>query len=244
MVFCGCGLDVVDTILEPPLSDGHTALYSLDDYTSKYFSFMSFENSPNVSSSVFKFKGTAVYYKIFNNYSTMQSCQNAVSSLNTDTNYMSAVELMTETQKYKTLKLSTGSISPLIKAVGANQYVYIRLTDYGTTAAYKQGISVGNASMKEYKETAALTYDGTIVYPRRSINSAYTFNFGGGNAETDKVPLSTDDDVYWSDTTSVAKTWYVDMYAVSVGLETDTWTYSYSQVLHLGSVSIVEGGAN
>src|SRR5574344_1693037 len=140
VLLSGCGLDVYDVVLEAPYSDGHTAYYSSDDYTSRYFSFCTYEASPNESSSTFKFKGTAIYYKIFNNYSTMTSYQSAVSTLNTDSNYTSAIELMIDTQGYKQLKVSTGSITPLIKATGSNQYVYIRLTDYGTSTDYQQGI--------------------------------------------------------------------------------------------------------
>src|SRR5574344_1769827 len=124
VLLSGCGLDVYDVVLEPPYSDGHTAYYSSDDYTSRYFSFSTYESSPNESSSTFKFKGTAVYYKIFNNYSTMTSYQSAVSTLNTDANYTSAVDLMLDTQHYKQLKISKGSISPLIKAADDSRYVY------------------------------------------------------------------------------------------------------------------------
>jgi hypothetical protein len=244
LTLSGCGLEVVDTVLEEPRSDGHNAYYSSSDFTSRYFSFMTYEKSPNVSSSTFKFLGTAVYYKIFNNYSTMISYQSAVSTLNTDSNYTSAIEKMTDTQGYKQLKISYGSITPLIKASGSNKYVYIRLTNYGSSIDYGQGICVGDAIMTLYSPENALTYNAVVVYPRRNINSSYTFNFGGSNSSTDVVPKSTDDDVCWSSTTSESGKWYVDMYAVSEGLETDTWTVSYSQLLHLGSITIVEGENN
>lgn len=243
-----CGLDVYDVVLETPYSTGHYAYYTSSDYTENYFSCMTYEGSPNVSSATFKFKGTAIYYKIFNNYSTMASYQSAVSALNTDSNYTSAIELMIDTQGYKQLKVSTGSITPLIKATGSNQYVYIRLTDYSTSTDYQQGICVGSSVMSTYTAGNALTYNGTVVYPRRYINSSYTFNFGGNGSScdsaTDKVPTSSDEDVCYSSTTSTSGTWYVDMYAVSVGVETDTWTTSYSKVLHLGSVAIVQGQSN
>ena len=253
VMLSGCGLDVYNVVLEAPYSDGHTAYYSSDDYTSNYFSFCTYESSPNVSSSTFKFKGTAIYYKIFNNYSTMVSYQSAVSTLNTDSNYTSAVDLLLDTQHYKQIKISKGSITPLIKAAGDNRYVYLRLTSYGTSTEYQQGICLDtDNAMTTYMETkagdanppVALTYDGEAVSPRRYVNSLYTFNFGGSNSETDVVPSSTDDDVCWSETTTENGTWYVDMYAVSVGLETDTWTTSYSQLLHIGSVTIVEGEDN
>lgn len=237
----GCGLDTYP-VLFAPYSDGHTAYYDSDDFTQRYFSLRT-NDSENSSSSV-KFKGTEIYYKIFNNYSTMVSYQSAVSTLNTDSNYTAAAEKMIDTQGYKTLKLSTGSITPLVKATGDNRYVYIRLTDYGTSEAYSQGICLAGEVLKTFSLADALTYNGTAVYPRRSINQKYTFNFGGNNTDTDLVPIKTDEDVCWTDTTTKEKTWYVDLYAVSVGIDTSTWTTYYSPVLHLGSTSIVEGEDN
>src|SRR5574344_1019152 len=242
-----CGLDSY-YVLDAPLSDGHTAEYSTTDYTSKYFSFLTYENGTNAdyltSSSEFKFLGTEVYYKIFNNYDTMVSYQSAVSSLNSTSYYSSAAEKMIDTQGYKPLRLSTGSITPLIKATGSNKYVYIRLTDYDTSDDFQQGICVGGSAMKSYDSTNALQYNGTAVFPRRYINSKYTFNFGDtSNTETGKVPAKGDEDVCWSDTTTTEGTWYVHMYAVSLGRDT-TYTTSYSLVLHLGSVSIIQGSTN
>ena len=242
----GCGLDSF-YVLDAPLSDGHTAYYTADDYAQKYFSLMTYETGTNAdyltSSSELSFKGTEIYYKIYNNLSTMLSNQSTVSSLNTASNYSAAAERLIETQGYKQLKLSNGAITPLIKATGKNRYVYIRLTDYGGSEAYQQGICVASSIMNSYDSSNALTYNGVAVFPRRYINSSYTFNFGGDNSDTDKVPTKDDDDVTWSTTTTETGKWYVDMYAISIGKDT-TFSNSYSLVLHLGSMTIVQGEKN
>ena len=59
------------------------------------------------------------------------------------------------------------------------------------------------------------------------------------STEFNPLPVSGDEDVDWQ--TSVPEgdegKWFVDMYAVTVGRDA-TFTYSYSRVLHLGSVTI------
>lgn len=98
-----------------------------------------------------------------------------------------------------------------------------------------------------YEENPAL--DPTWVgFPRRHLDSDYGFNFYDGyksndNYNTDPkpngpVPLSGDDDVRL-DTADESGIWYVDMYAATIGHDS-TYTYSYSKVLHLGTITIDE----
>lgn len=238
-----CGLDTYPYLYAP--STVHQADYSFSDYLANYFSFYTADSKNNDLTAV-TFKGTEVYYKIFNNYSTMTTYQNAVVTLIDDEDYTSAAEKIIETQGYKTIKLSTGSISPIIKQDNGNdRYVYIRLTDYNDDEL-KAGICLNSSeSMSVYDEAYALKYNGTVVYPRRNISSKYyTFNFGGDSTDTDVVPKEGDADVCYSSTASESGTWYVSMYALSVGIDTSTWTKYYSKPILLGSVSILEGEKN
>lgn len=243
LLIAGCGLEEFPVLEQPSSVSGETS-YLSSDYTKRYFSFRTSEAN-NSASSTLNFRGTEVYYKIYNNLSTMASAQNAINTLNTSTNSTAAATAIKETYAYKTLKLSEGSITPLIRSKGHTQYVYIRLTDYNDEM-FRSAICVNseNESIEMYKDEYSLQYEGKKVYPRRSFDSKYTFNFGGENTETDKVPKEGDEDVNWSSTPTEQGKWYIDVYAVSVAMNTTTWTEYYSTVLHLGSITIVEGENN
>ena len=219
-----CGLDTF-YYLDPPITDGHTSYYTTEDGIYRYFSFVTNEESSLgdndqyfSSSSELVFLGTEVYYKIYNNYSTMVSAENAIDSLNSSSsNYAAAAESLIESRGYKPLKFSSGSFIPLVEAGSSpnNRHVYIRLNDYGTE----------------------VDYNGQPVMPRRYINSNYGFNFG--QDDNNPLPKNGDADVNYSSSSSDSGTWYVDMYAVSVGRDT-SYSTSYSKVLFLGSVKIQE----
>ncbi len=132
---------------------------------------------------------------------------------------------------YKTLNLDgMAAPSPLISE--SDCYVYIRLADYNTSNSsdYKAVICTSTSPMSRYESSA-----NQIGVPRRSINASYGFDFGKNTSNP--VPVSSDSDYYSSSATS-AGTYYVDVYAVTVGEDTADGTMSYSGVLHLGSVSI------
>lgn len=238
-----CGLDSF-YYLDPPLQLNEP-YYSGSDPLTRYFSFQTNETSAtsevnasylNASSS-FLFSGTEVYYKIYNNYSTMLSVQTRVDSYTSDsTNVSSAADYLINTAKYVQLNTSSGSISPLISAVGENRYCYIRLMDYGNDSAYQNVICVGSQQLTSYSDSNnSIT---NIYFPRRSINSKYGFNFNSDD-ENNPLPVQNDEDVTYSSSSSESGTWYVDMYAISAGRD-ETFSWSYSIPRRLGSIAIYE----
>jgi len=241
-----CGLDTF-YYLDPPITDGHTSYYTTEDGIYRYFSFVTNEESSLgdndqyfSSASELVFLGTEVYYKIYKSYSTMVNAENAIDSLNTSSsNYTAAAENLIESRGYKPLKFSAGSFIPLVEAGSSpeNRHVYIRLNDYGTEVDYSKGICISNHPMDKYSTADALTYNGQPVLPRRYINSGYGFNFG--QDDNNPLPKSSDEDVNYSGYSSESGVWYVDMYAVSVGRDV-SYATSYSKVLFLGSVKILE----
>ena len=240
-----CGLDTF-YYLDPPITDGHTSYYDTESIR-RYFSFVTNEESSLgdndqyfSSSSELVFLGTEVYYKIYNNYSTMVSAENAIDSLNSSSsNYAAAAESLIESRGYKPLKFSSGSFVPLVEAGSSpnNRHVYIRLNDYGTEVDYSKGICISSQPMDRYSPADALMHNGQPVMPRRYINSNYGFNFG--QDDNNPLPRNGDADVNYSGSASESGSWYVDMYAVSVGRDT-SYSTSYSKVLFLGSVKIQE----
>ena len=241
-----CGLDSF-YYLDPPVTDGHTSYYTTEDGIYRYFSFVTNEESSLgdndqyfSSSSELVFLGTEVYYKIYNNYSTMVSAENAIDSLNSSSsNYAAAAENLIESRGYKPLKFSSGSFIPLVEAGSSpdNRHVYIRLNDYGTEVDYSKGICISNHPMDKYSPADALMHNGQPVMPSRNINSSYGFNFG--QDDNNPLPKNGDADVTYSGSSSESGSWYVDMYAVSIGRDT-SYSTSYSKVLFLGSVKISE----
>ena len=240
--FSSCGLDNY-YYLDPPRSDGHQIQYGDSDESKHYFSCITTEESGSgtnsdyfSSSSDFVFLGTGIYYKIYNNYSAMQSVESSVNSMisSSDNTYTSASEYLIYTKGYKELKISRGVRDPLIGRGSSpeDRYVNIRLTDYGDFPA---GIWISSDGNDVMNDSNALKVDGISVRPMRS-GSTYGFEFSATDSNN-PVPKSGDDDVEISATASVEGEWYVDMYAVSVGRDS-SYTESYSQPFFMGSVAI------
>ena len=232
---CTCGLDTFYYV-DSPVSDGHIASYSSDDPVSNYFSCRTTEESPSENQYMFgssecSFLGTEIYYKIYNNYSTMTSNQSSVESMSSNSTQTSAAaSYLIDTKGYKPLKLSTGSLYPLIKAESSpqNRFVYIKLTG-------GEPICLSTSPMNTYTPGNELKVDGIPVFPRRYIDSAKGFDFG--HDDSSPLPLQTDEDVTWSENPSEEGVWYVDMYAVSLARDVD-YVLQYSSPYWMGSVSI------
>lgn len=223
-LYSGCGLDTYNYV-DPPTSGGHTIHYTNEDNTQKYFCFKTTEPD---SESEFTFKGTEVYYLIYNNVAAMQSMESSIDSMAAS----SAAERLISFG-YRPLQLSgEATPSPLISAAGQSQYVYIRLTDYNTDNSpdYQSAVCVGASEMNKFVASRLLGF------PRRYAGVRYGFNFGkdGDNP----VPVSGDSDTYFSSSATTEGTYYIDMYAVGVGLDTTSNSKSYSEVLRLGSIVV------
>jgi hypothetical protein len=234
LTFSGCGLDeyyVVEapfTIYNIPSVTSSTST----DYSVKYFDFQTNDSgNADLSSSGFDYLGTAVYYKIYNNYSTMNTAVSAITSLNSSTTYSAAADKMIDTYGYWELSTTNGTPSPLIPA-DTNKRIYIRLANY-QDGDYMAKIIIGY-------DGSDFTGSGNYV-PLRNISGTHSFDFGRTSDDSDlnKVPESVDRDVNYSSSFSDddKTVWYVDMFAVAVGRDT-TYTKYYSKVLHLGSISI------
>ena len=241
-ILASCGVDEVFYLNAPTIAY-NIPTYQTSDYTAKYISFRTEEDQDDGGD--YTFDGTGVYYKIYNNYSTMVSRNSAISSINTSSNSSEAATRLIDTYSYKALgskSVSGGTLgTPLISNSGNDRSVYIRLSTYGTynsfsSASYTPKILFGTNSD-----------DGSVptYIPMRNGNSK-SFDFGrstsdGFDTSRDAVPTSSDDDtVYGSFSTS--DTWYVDLYAVAEGHD-NSFSQYYSLVLHLGAIPIIAGAS-
>ena len=227
-LFNGCGIEEY-IYIEYPRNVYNPPSYSTTDNVERVFSFDTYEkDQPN------EFLGTAIYYKIYNKHSRMDSQVSSITSLITSTNESASAIKMIDTLGYKQLCLNTGFESPLISKSEEkkSKKIYIRLSNY-------------------YDNEAIVQIDGVnIGKPRRNFGgNKYTFDFGRGQNSSSEnydeysvIPNKDDDDVDFVDSedediSNAEYEWYVDLFAVGVG-EDENFTQYYSKVLHLGSVAI------
>lgn len=225
----GCGLDNV-VVLDPPEICYNSPTYE-SNFDLRFFEFETKEAGYNTDYDI-GFKGTDIYYKIYNNYNTAESEAASLVNLSNDTeNKANAPSRLIDYYKFKSLKASNSvKNSPvLIPANGENRRVRIRLTNYNDSEDYRAQITVDDKFLN----------GKDISVPYRHEDSL-TFDFGRSEydmTQKSKIPVSTDDDVSISSTASKEGMWYVSLFAIGVGMDT-TFTPTYSNILYLGTVSI------
>ena len=190
--FCTtCGLETI-VIVAPPVTSYGTSLYSTVEPNKWYCDFVSSERN-NGSLVGASFIGTEVYYKIYNNYSTLESHRNAISSVNTETNNTAAATKVTETYGYQKLDLNPDqNTAVFLPEAGMNRRVYFRLKSYVTEKGKVPGIQYRAAVACPYAENESLYYG--YDSKRNKILYKYT-------SETDK----------WTDESSGAEVKYEDI---------------------------------
>jgi len=233
-----CGLDQYVYVDSPYYTNHEPAVEknSLSDYDTSYFDFYTNENGMKEfisGSSDFIFIGTEVYYKIYNSYDKMNSDKNSLYSLSVNNEYAAAEKLINTTSaggyQYLPLRVEGYNESVLVPATGTNRRVYIRLTDYLSEAAYAAKVTLNNTPI-----------GGTSVPKRNMQVGGYSFNFGRknkGNTQEYKVPEKDEADVYYDSSITNNGKWYVSLYAVAIGRNSD-YSMSYSNICYLGTVCI------
>lgn len=249
-LFSSCGLEEY-IYVEGPDSSGRLIYPNYESFsTDRYFEFTTKEtNQPD------RFQGTAIYYKIYNNYSTMNSKASAIDNLNSSTNESAAATRMIDSYGYKELGILDNYSSPLVEDSNENKMVYIRLTnnDQAESNENKAFVIIGDDNIKKFNNDSSDIYDETsnpngykvFGIPRRAGNR-YTFDFGRSasswdNNENNALPSTEDTIGDYEESNSFSdddnKVYYVDLFAVGVAQD-DNFVKYYSKVLHLGSVKI------
>lgn len=228
---CTCGLDKYEYIESPEYLIHRP--YETSSYDEKYFEFRTKPSNNTM------FKGTAVYYRIYNSLSKMNTDVGAITNYiySEDNKAKAAEKLLSTNEKNQGFKplLYTGYTESILIEDNAEHNVRIRLSDY-------QYYEDEENSEEAYK--ACLIFDrGTAVErserPIRNVDNL-TFNFGRYSTETNsRIPDAEDLDVCYSETTSEddANRWYVPMFAIGVAMDA-SYTYNYSVPLYLGFVII------
>lgn len=225
-LFFSCGLDVIIYIEPPDVYNHRPEVYGeiFDiDYQNRYFEF---ETNEIDNADTPEFVGTNIYYKIYNNYSTMISERNNLENIsnNGETSYDAPAQLI---QRYKYCLLNNKD--PLIPSTKKNKNILVRLTDY-QVEDYHEALLKGEES-----QAARIMIDGEFYSLPVRVDGKSTFNFGR-DGENDVVPEDGDVDVRYKTTTEEG-IWYVCLFAIGVGIDA-TFTPTYSNILYLGTVAI------
>lgn len=199
---------------------GVTVLYNVPSYVhgGGYFNFQTNDANNNNDT----FLGTAVYYKIYKSYSTMLKHNSSISAINTESQGSAAYKKMAQEYLYQEIGTDAGIKSPLIPAnKGIDRKVIIYLNDYENPDR-KFEICWKDITDKAY----------TRKYTPMRFGNVLSFNLSCSASPTDE-DIDTDVTLVEDDPEAGTDNWYVDMYAVSVGMDS-----RYSLVAHLGSVNI------
>ncbi len=173
------------------------------------------------------FKGFEIYYRIYNNTSTLTTTRNSINSYNSS-NPALAYNNLINTRNYRRLLSGNRTYeSPLIPGAADNRIVEIRFFDYDVTPA---GVYVRN------DPSGVILFDYGI--PLRSVrgdDDAYPAPF-----EFDDIDDG-DDDVTWSSTWDDEndKKVYVHAYVLAYGFDA-SYKQLYSELFDLGYVTIPE----
>ncbi len=236
-LFLNCGLESVD-VLDSATTVYNQSYSSTSDPLQWYVAFKTSEkNNSNLSSSIFL--GTAIYYKIYNNSSVLTTQKSAINAVNTSSNGTAAAEKIITTYKYQTLATSASTVSPLVDNKGSDRDVYIRLKKYAAASA-------SGANTPWYSYYAGIEIDGTMLgaipYRNGGTKSFDFFNDANISGSTVNVkPVEGDEDYVHSSSATSSDTYYVQLFAIGIAENTDTFVPNYSLVLDLGTIPIKDG---
>jgi hypothetical protein len=230
LLFGSCGIEVYYS-LEPPSA----RMFVSGGLSPNLREFSFYTNDAGNVSSVFK--GTDVYYKLYNNLSDLNNETASINAANAE--YSSNGYNSMASRGYRQLDTPSHP-DVLFPQAAANRTVLIRLFDEAPW------------------DTVALTYDfpalitvsagpappGIPARPlRRAKGQGFDFYIDSypvptdNPADWDDPPVQGDSDALVSSSPTAANRWYVCAYAVSVGQDTYL-TPLYSQLLHLGYIQI------
>lgn len=199
-----CGLDIIE-YYEPPYVTINPPEPENIDSNQKYISF-STNNSENTSIS---FKGTNVFYKIYNNREDARNDRDRLKSISqNDYSGTSAETLITN---YKYAMLNNSNILCPKSESGSDYDVRIDFTD---------------------SNRFALIINGDEQKPLRAVEN-YEFNFDSSYWTYDN---ERDFDVKYN-SSSATDVWYVQFFAASIGLSS-TLNEQYSNIVYLGCISL------
>ena len=220
-LFAGCGIEAGYYSLSEP-SASHSPS-GTDQEAENYWEFTVPHNYNETTYSGY-YKGVVVYYKIYNNISTMNSHISAIYTANDNTNSTQTYDneggfnkLNSSSYAYKRLYTS-GDVEFLNLNKSSDVRIKIRLVDEG-----------------DFDKSIFIAGSDTGVYPYRSskYDNKQSFEF-----DSDYYPKSGDEDaVIDTEKADEEGKWYINAYAVCIAQNDEFQTY-HSRLCHLGYITI------
>lgn len=208
LLLVSCGLETF-YYLDPPLADAEIA--NPEDPAERVFTF---KTAKNIDSADI-FKGTSVYYRLYNSFSAMTSNRSTIANINEE--YSDAA--MNRMISLGFQPISVDNIELVSTKDDGSVTVQIRLFNENI---YKAEVVVNDKNKGE-----------PLRMPIRK-----GFSFYPVEEETeDEYPVPTSDDEDTNYSSDGESTWYVLAYAVSVGTSLEL-TPVYSQVTPLGYLAV------
>ena len=201
-----CGLDIIE-YYEPPYVTINPPEPENIDSNKKYISFRT-NNSENTSIS---FKGTNVFYKIYNNREDARNDRDELKSISQNDYSGTSAETLITNNKYKYAMLNNSNILCPKSESGSDYDVRIDFTD---------------------SNRFSLIINGDEQKPLRAVENK-EFNFDSSYWTYDN---ERDFDVKYN-SSSATDVWYVQFFAASVGLSS-TLNEQYSNIVYLGCISL------
>ena len=200
-----CGLDIIE-YYEPPYVTINPPEPENIDSNQKYILFKT-NNSENTSIS---FKGTNVFYKIYNNREDARNDRDRLKSMSQNDYSSTSANKLIDDYKYAMLNKNNSNI--LCPKSGSDYDVRIDFTD---------------------SNSFALIINGEKQKPLRAVEN-YEFNFDSSYWTYENEQR--DFDVKYNPS-SATDVWYVQFFAASIGLSS-TLTEQYSNIVYLGCISL------
>lgn len=229
-----CGLDVY-YILYPP-SESQV----VNDNTEALGRYFSFRTADAENQGMDIYTGTTVIYKIYNTLPQLTSDSFSINNYNSefsDKGYNRAVAL-----GYQKLSISNNDM-PLVSKDTTNRSVEIRLFTEGfVDNPYEAGIKVSGQYVMDGSDYAIPLRENEATF---SFYSSSKNTIVNGKSYSNSIPDADNIDVNFIQLSddSQENIWYVNAFAVSMGMTSD-FSYKYSQLEPLGYIVISEDDFN
>ena len=230
----GCGLATYYVLEAPECNDEKSA--DATDYSDKYFDFDTADSDNSVTTG---YKGTKVYYKIYNNYNKLETHVSNIESVNDDYSEdgydkMTGYDYQTFTFDDSDYSEDVTSSSYIKNNDNSDQVVAIRLITEGTSGSeYYTGIYLDKDSedqLSSGNEDALVLRNNGDAFSIDTISETIEDYVDDGETGTP----DSDDDMYISSTSS--DNWYIAAYAVAYGYDSSLSPF-YSAVTYLGYIA-------
>ena len=229
-----CGLDVY-YILYPP-----SEAQIVNENTEALGRYFSFRTADVENQGMDIYTGITVIYKIYNTLSQLTTDSFSINNYNSefsDKGYTRAVAL-----GYQKLLLSNNDM-PLVSKNDTNRSVEIRLFTEGfIDNPYEAGIKISGQYVMDGSDIAIPLRENETTF---SFYSSAKNTIVNGNTYLNSIPEEENLDVKYVQLTeeNTENVWYVNAYAVSMGMTSD-FSYKYSQLEPLGYIVISEEDFN